>query len=942
MNAMENLIQLASKWRIIRLHYPGWVVAPDRCREELWEYTVHWLDVIFMNLDSLAPLHAQFLLYELNWRLEVALCPLLLNQAHAISQVVQKVNALLDDAKASKDLKVDWNEIRAQTEGLSFAILRESREDLDAERFQYWSSFLLPRVKENADSLSKWHYEQCLFNLNSFNHRKVEESLAQWTPLAELPFWEAKRASILAELGQIEQAEQITQKALDLIRSRLKPFITDYNLLSQEGLVMMLLRAVRLQIRIQKRSPYLGEDTHYSLRWNQLEAYGCNPWTERRVLELALTAAPPRPPAQHEETESFDSERVILTTRYVSSSHFYDYRAGFAFLRYFEEGGIPLKCGTVDTSGGTIVQASKWIEPFAPLWSLASNIRAGKDDAIKTTFDRVRIATLKEKEVDTLYKLLMEAAPAAIQPLIAGDDIADISFGARLIPVICELLARIAFRLGFDRLDSLLNLGLRLYAIPQRSFTTHESLNSLFHWVIDAASPEQLQRWLPRLLTLPIPTDAGFEIHQFARSWPEPALFIEWKRIPLQLNQDTPWLTELFPNLIRIAEAGKEDARKRAILRLDGLLQLKLLTPAQKRRYARAMWARQNPQSGLPADIPFYEFGVLNLPAPNKSEAVGRLRQWLVSTNIPPVVHVTTSPQGTPQMTTSGGLSTAHFLHNLIGATKRMWDSGSSRSFLDWTTPEALKLLDNVLSWWDSEKRFLAKYPDVRHQLPEVITVVSEAVLPRLSKAGRAEIRKAERLFIELSEARFPALTLAPGLLGLGMNLPGVELQIVSEIRSNRPANVKDAIDAIFLWCGLSKTEKRRKSTEDLVHALISKILSLREPHLGLAIATMARLLSLTPLLISEADINMLDVALDHLKTETEMGVMDPDTMPYSQSGAISVSKRPRLRAAGARLAFAFWELLKARKIPISSSVSVWQSICQQDPLPEVRRAWGS
>ena len=203
MNALENLVVLADKWRVIRLHYPGWVVAPDRCREELWDYTSHWLNVIFTNIDKLDPLQAQFLLYELNWRLETALCPLLVNQAHTMAQVVQKVNSILEDQKAIRDVKIDWSEVRTQRESLSFAILREAREDLDRERFQYWSDQLNPRIRENADSMSRWHYEQCLFNLNSFNHRKVEESLGQWTPVEELPFWEAKRASILAELGQI-------------------------------------------------------------------------------------------------------------------------------------------------------------------------------------------------------------------------------------------------------------------------------------------------------------------------------------------------------------------------------------------------------------------------------------------------------------------------------------------------------------------------------------------------------------------------------------------------------------------------------------------------------------------------------------------------------------------------------------------------------------------
>lgn len=79
MNKMEQLSKLLQTWKKQRRLYPGWVIVPEDRRSELWLYTEKWLSYLPTgdDLPSLVDLEFAF---ELNWRMEKCLCPILDNQ----------------------------------------------------------------------------------------------------------------------------------------------------------------------------------------------------------------------------------------------------------------------------------------------------------------------------------------------------------------------------------------------------------------------------------------------------------------------------------------------------------------------------------------------------------------------------------------------------------------------------------------------------------------------------------------------------------------------------------------------------------------------------------------------------------------------------------------------------------------------------------------------
>jgi hypothetical protein len=60
-------------------------------------------------------------------------------------------------------------------------------------------------------------------------------------------------------------ALRVAEAALSRIRSRLQPYKTDYALLSQEGFVMMLLKAIGTSVR-----PFQTTGEKFRARWDKL------------------------------------------------------------------------------------------------------------------------------------------------------------------------------------------------------------------------------------------------------------------------------------------------------------------------------------------------------------------------------------------------------------------------------------------------------------------------------------------------------------------------------------------------------------------------------------------------------------------------------------------------------------------------------------------------
>ena len=418
--SVEELKELYQNWRQERLEYPGWEVCPKSGRDILWIYTERWIDEVLNSSEALSIDDFLPLLFELNWRLETALIPLFTNWVDKIIPTLSHVNPYpkmveMDEATIRPGLPeyrdLDWNLIGYCWVNIGFAIVRALRQDQDESRYRLWMKRLSKVVKQCPELQAQWCYNECLFHLFRFDEDQVRAMLEQWPSNFDLPFWEAKRASVLAELGDLKNAERIGEIALAGIRSRLQPYSIKYSLLSQEGWTMMLLNAIKSN-EIGSRREFVHQ---YRDRWDSLMAYRCNPWSEIDLLELEVTGPPPTPKRSREVRREFDPGRATISHTFASGWDFADRRSAFTFLRMLEEGTRPARCGIVVQFSEAGVSAAKWISPYFPLWAFSAMFRIGKDKDIEQWFERVDVAMLSQEEANRLGNLIMNSLTQAIK-----------------------------------------------------------------------------------------------------------------------------------------------------------------------------------------------------------------------------------------------------------------------------------------------------------------------------------------------------------------------------------------------------------------------------------------------------------------------------------------------------------------------------------------------
>ncbi|KAF5437244.1 SIR2-like domain-containing protein [Candidatus Methanophagaceae archaeon] len=947
----EDIEKLGGTWRQKRLEYPGWVVAPKNNRDELWMDTERWIEPVLRSIEKLTPPKNLFLLYELNWRLKTALIPLFMNWLKKITPIIETFNPYprlveIEDAAIRSDndeyKRWDWQLIGECWVELVFALAREAREDQDEKRFHLWMDRLEKVVKQRTEWQTRWFYEKCLFYLFRFDQEKIRETLENWPTTHDLPFWEVRRASILAELGELNEAEKIAEESLTGIRSRLQPYSMDYSLLSQEGWAMVLLNAIKGNKRDDKED-FVGQ---YRDRWEKLGTYRCNPFPEIDRLELVLNGPHPSPKPEKETKKAFDPRRMTVTRHMRSDGRISVFLPAFAFLRIFEEGAVPMKCGRYNMFSDAVVNSAKWIESFAPLWSLSSMIRTGKDKELEEWFDRVRIATLTQDEVDHLNHIFINSLTQAIRHLTGNPEqigLAGTSFSQRQVTIISEMLSRLCFRFSIGQLDQLFKLTLDMYKLPifRQQYILQGCVDNLFERILYAMPQSEILQRILELLSLPIPTEMGFEVSDHQR-WSDPFNHIKWLE-DTKLDPDFDRSTWVGPiaNLVRVVKDGTDEARERAAVRLERLYEIDGLTSEENEAFGKALWSKINRNTDLPSAIRFYDSAFLNLPETEAGIAKENFRKYLLSKDFPRVV----------QRSISIGSPENRYIREWLSGTIPLFaQNEEEQKFVDWTTDEVTQLLKKADGWWNDEKEdlqdeFINKHSSiadtVRAHFSGLVELMAGVILPRLADADEETKTLAGRLLSEMEQSGFCVLSALPMTLFID---PNSYDEIVRKLRvglnSMKEVEVRGSAFGIFRWLVHGSRHGIPAPPDDLLNELVNRVFTRRQPGLDSAIGQLSVIVWRLPDLLNESQMGSLCVALEYLIKETELPKRQDRETISGLCITIPINDRPEYRKLAAELAYRLFILFTSRNKEVPPILIKWKEICQNDPLPEVRKVW--
>jgi len=240
-NKSDELNNIISDWKKQRESYPGWVVMPEEKRNTVWYSTESWCNFLLNNNDIEEIKDLEWG-YELLWRQDKCLIPIFKNQVEFFEHVLEKYKNQffpeiqeITDKRYTSEYKNRWLDIKIQ-------LMRFYREEGINEKWDSCDAFFT-RVWSSLDAYQKSRisYERVLYSLFRLDIAMIKEKLSAWSKNDSLPFMEAKRAMILAELGDTKEASAILVNSLDKIRSKinLKPISNNFDLISQESYIML-------------------------------------------------------------------------------------------------------------------------------------------------------------------------------------------------------------------------------------------------------------------------------------------------------------------------------------------------------------------------------------------------------------------------------------------------------------------------------------------------------------------------------------------------------------------------------------------------------------------------------------------------------------------------------------------------------------------------------
>lgn len=815
-------------------------------------------------------------------------------------------------------------------------------------------------VHQRSEWQARWSYEESVFRLSRLDQEGARTALGRWPTARGVPFWEVKRASVLTELDELEEAERVAGAALNDIRSQLQPHSSDYALLSQEGLALFLLEGIK--------DNDLGADKEARLQYRDrlevLDGYSCNSWTEIRNFEGTVVGlSPPLRGPTEETAPGFDPGRENTTISFSSGFEFSPILPAFALQKMVEEGALLPRIGNVNMFPSTVSTAARWIEPYAPLWAFSSLFRYASPKSVYARFNRAYVAVLPAETVDHLFAVLTNALVQSARHLSAntqGASLEGSGYSQRLAKMSSELLSRLSFRCSESQREELIDLAVRMYGLPvfREHHLLRECVASLFERIMSpdfGASRAQILRWVPELLDLPIPEEAGFRVST-PETWVEPFNYIGG-RYDEKLGSDfdrSSWSAPIT-NLIRIVRDGASEARKRALRRLDWLHAMGALTDDENDDFGQALWSRLDQNTGLPYDTPYHNLSFLRLPEPEPGRAEQNFRQHMRSMDFARAVTPGSATGQGATVSFSPGLKDEPYTRELLYSTATLFtpDEEERRKFVDWSLEEATDFLRKMVRRWDEEKDVLRPLltdgqegnfakDTLLQRFEGWLRVVSEVILPRLSDAAEETKESAKRLVDELEQAGCQASLALPALLYVEPELSEeVARKLRASIASGNGREARAALHGLFLWLAHSADDRIDPTPGDLLDSVINRVLSRRQAAPSSTLSFLRDVTRMLPSALDDQQLDALCLSLDHLLEDTKLPKYESMEREDQIAGLVPVERRPEQRQLGAQLAYQLYKEFECREREVPDVLERWRQVCAEDPLPEVRNGWG-
>ena len=917
---LAQLSKLLVVWEKQRLLYPGWVVIPEDRRRALWSFTQHWINYLSEQDDIFNFIDFKFA-FELNWRMEKCLCPILSQKIAFFEAILDRYLPLLDmetpleqisaTSEAMNLRELNRSDIRNMCHHLILSMMRHYREQGSWEK---WETFR-DKIQQDMVNLSSehqaiFHYECALFSFFRLNLQELKKQLAEWEFNESLPFWEAKRAGLLAEIGQLEEAKNILENLLKTIRSKLNlnPITTDYSLVSQESFVRLLLKYVQMSvsfIQAKGTEPDSQElEKESTDRWNALKQYKCDPWNELEIFERSLEQ-PPVKRSQVTKKKEFDIGRVTQTHHFDR----WDSEAliAYNFLHFCEDAGIPFRIPGVTVVKKSAEGTLSRIVDYSPYWAMASMVRIGDEKVIDHIFHRSLLYRIDTAYADYLVTQYLTSLGQSVADIRSGNSFYADNFGIILAKVIPEILSRLCCKCSFEAKEKLLDFLLGVYQSEHRS--NYGGIGNLTNRLLGAFSVQQRFDLIPRLLDFPTVEEPEFinpfqclELNkELTENWDKPT--IPYKKIEALFEE---------------ALSNDANVREGVMLILVNLHDLGLLSPDQTDRLTDVLWMRRD-EFGLPSETVFYKSAFLDLPHPPDVEPKPLFKNYIQNEQFP------LQQDGAPL--TGGNIP---ICEEIIRAT----------NYIKWLDEDICNIFDRLIEWWDADKEYLKRgsnpffswTDEFKARFACLIDVLVAIISPNFNISEENNRKETlRRLIGELRDYGVYALRLESACLQIyPESREDVLERIENGMASDNQGVVDDSLQAILVIVERIESVEEKKNFSQILNALGQMVRWQKNTGLPSALDLIAKLIKEHPWTFD-----------DELERMTLIGLHSIAKDTATNAGGLDISEKLEIREAAAGLAYRLFEFYTRRDAPIPDVLKEWEAICHsENEFAEIRNQW--
>jgi hypothetical protein len=933
-NRIEEVQKITKEWRRQRQSYPGWLILPQANRENLWVFTKAWVNYLPDMEKSPPGLDIQYA-FELIWRLERCLLPVFSNIAEFCEKLLEKywpfqngnppANCQIHPGE-NKFQDISWNDLRQAWLAIAVAVLRFYREEGYLDKWKE-EEIRLNTLSDHLSAEQKefLNYEGFLFGLFTLDLPNAKQRLENWRPNEAQPYWMAKRAAGLAEIGLLSEAETIARDALENVRKKLNQKVgtADLTLVSLESNAMLLGKYIQGAAALEKGELGTLQDkrTQFNDRWNELKGFKCDPWNELKLFELTLK----NPPVQRKgitEKREFDIGRVTQTRHFGGTDQ--EGLSAYAFLRFCEEVGLPFRIGSYTMTTKTALASLQRISRYSSFWAIATLARLGDAKAVDSLFSRESVYRFTANEADQLIQNYLDALSKCRNDIHSGDAFRNDSYGVRLAQLLPEVMSRLCCKCSGETKRGVLEFVTGIYASPDK--TNYRNVKNLTQRLLISMSEVEQYRLVPDLLKIPFPENLNLLVKD---EFLNPFLLLELNQKP-----ESATALEIQPGLVdhllRQATLDNSDRRRWAITSLVTLHKLQLLDEGQSKNLAGAIWSVTD-QYGLPDGTDFYKFAFLKFPHPENIDPAQLFKNYVKSTPFP----IQKNRQDRGVSITGGNIP---IVHEIIGA--------NSNGETIWTAEDAAEFLQRLLEWWDADKdRLIEKESEpagfssipekFRARFASMVELLAEVVGPKLNASSPNEIKiSLGRLLKEVREFGLPGLATEAACLHI---YPDQKADVYNRINeallSNQDNIERDGLRAIAKII-LDGIDAEMSPVEPDPALMLSQYLTWCPTRsISSALWIIVRILKKSPTSFSHS----LEVAaqkrLERLLTDTAYDSDTPD---------LNFDEKLEVRRISSILAAALWTYYSSQSSSIPEVVEKWRDIClSPDEFSEIRNAWG-